>query len=256
MAQYGSAWVAEPIRHPFQLSSTAYPPTNTSNTPLHPNSHTNMPSPPATATASASAPVQSSNNHSERRPPTRTFIPSRMSYKGSHIRSWISRNKILSLFIVLPLPTALCVLYIVVGHAIFRASQHSSGSQSYHDVPLSSSAKAGAVGGAILTLPIAFVLYLIQRITVEPSSSRSGPADDFFDDESDVGAADTWRGLIAYVLAVIVVVFEGVIAGPIGISILRSTSSTPCLSAAQGSLVCVVGGLIFVPLIIGLCVVV
>jgi hypothetical protein len=157
----------------------------------------------------------------------------------------------LSFLIALPFPITLSVIYAVVGHAILRVARHSSGSQpSYELVPLSSSAAAAAVGGAILTLPVILLLYFAQRLCVE----SSGP-DDFFDDESDAGVKTLWRRVLLYLLVVTIAVLVGAVACPIGISILK-TSSSPILSAAQGAAVATIGGALFVPLIVVLCVVI
>jgi len=247
-------WAAAPVRHPFQLTNTsnAYstaPPSITSDTPLHPTSHLDLlPTPTA-----AAMPINSSQNPSnndilpERRPPTR------ISYRGRPVRSWIAENRKQSLFIASPFPITLSIVYIVVGHAILRAAQSSQSQSSYELAPLSSSAKAGAVGGAILTLPIMLLLYVVQRMCMGPSNT-SGP-DDFFDDESDAGDQVLWRRILAYALLDITAVFVGTVAGPIGVSILKSSSSSSTLSAAQGAASATIGGMLFLPLIILLCVV-
>ncbi|KAF9074221.1 hypothetical protein BDP27DRAFT_1317508 [Rhodocollybia butyracea] len=237
------------VRHPFQINNStnnAYStasPSLTSDTPLNPTSHLDM-------LSIASAPVNTAaqlpyDNQSKQHPAVRTTIPSRISHRRSH--SWITRHRNLSLLIALPFPILLSVVYIVVGHAILHASKAST-----EPANLSSSAKIGAVGGAVLTLPALFLLYVIQRLCMEPLTT-SGP-DDFFDDESDAGAQVLWRGILGYVIVFVMILLIGVPAAPIGLSILRSLSSTTILSAAQGVEAGVVGGVIFMPIVVVFCV--
>jgi len=245
------SWAIPPVRHPFQLATTANrystaPPSITSDTPLHPNRHLEL-LPPPTTVAMPSQTLTTKNIVTERQP------PSRMSYQARPAHhSWIASNKILSLVIALPSPTILSIIYMVVGHAILRAAQSHS---SYELVPLSFSVKAGAVGGAILTIPFILLLYAVQHMCMDPSndsSDSSGP-DDFFDDESDVGNQAVWRRVLACVILGAMAVFIGTMASPIGVSILESSSST--LSAAQATAGATLGGALFFPVVILLCVV-
>ncbi|KIK64103.1 hypothetical protein GYMLUDRAFT_40351 [Collybiopsis luxurians FD-317 M1] len=258
IAHAGSPWSVEPVRHPFQLTATTSdpystpPPSITSNTPLHPSSHLDMLPTPTTTGAPMQIPAPThTESGPERRPSTRMMmIPSRLSHRASPVHSWIVRHRFISLLISIPFPVMLSVIYLIVGHTILRAAGHSA----YEFPTLSSSAEAGAVGGAVLTLPIISLLFAIQQMSIGLSNPHSGP-DDFFDDESDAGTEVLWRGLLAYILVVIIAVFVGTIAGPIGVSILKSSSSGPLLSASQGAIAGVVGGSIFLPVIIGLCVI-
>jgi len=249
-----SPWAIPPVRHPFQLATTANrystaPPSITSDAPLHPTSHLDL-IPTPTTVAMPSQTLTDKDIIPERRP------PSRISYRPRPAHhSWIVSNKILSLVIALPSPTILSIIYMVVGHAILRAARSHS---SYELVALSSSAKAGAVGGAILTLPIILLLYAVQHMCMDSSndsSDSSGP-DDFFDDESDAGDKAVWRRLrrvLACVLLGAMAMFIGTMASPIGVSILKSSSST--LSAAQATAGATVGGALFFPVVILLCVI-
>jgi hypothetical protein len=77
----------------------------------------------------------------------------------------------------LPIPPVLSVIYLACGHVVLRAAHPLH----YGAVPLISSVRAGAVGGAILALPLAVLLYLLLFPTKPPDP------EDFFDDEEDSG---------------------------------------------------------------------
>ncbi|KAJ3920368.1 hypothetical protein F5877DRAFT_77183 [Lentinula edodes] len=231
-----SPWIVEPIRHPFQL-------TPTSNAHLIPSSNI-ISNTGTNHIAVYPNLVASRNNPISPHALSHATIPSRVLFRTSHMKLWVSHNKNLSLLVLSLTATLLSVIYIVVGHAIFRAAQPSS----YRIASLSSSAKAGAVGGAVITLPVVFLLHFIQCLCIEHSDS-SGP-DDFFDDDSDTGNRVLWRRTFAYVVIILMTVFMGVTTGPIGVSVLEAATSIPMLSVARSAAAGVIGGLIFFPLVI------
>lgn len=99
--------------------------------------------------------------------------PSRRSQRG--VPSPVKAVGILAAF--LPIPPVLSVIYLACGHVVLRAAHPLH----YGAVPLISSVRAGAVGGAILALPLAVLLYLLLFPTKPPDP------EDFFDDEEDSG---------------------------------------------------------------------
>ncbi|KAJ3933823.1 MAG: hypothetical protein NXY57DRAFT_997239 [Lentinula lateritia] len=244
-----SPWIVEPIRHPFQLTPTSnahlIPSSNIiSNTHLH--SGTNHIAVYPNLVASRNNPISPHDTYTEQQPPSHATIASRGSSRKRRIdfELWVSHNRSLSLLILSMTTTLLSVIHIVVGHAIFQAAQPSS----YRIASLSSSAKAGAIGGAVITLPVVFLLHFIQCLCIERSDS-SGP-DDFFDDDSDTGNRILWRRMFAYVVIILMTVFMGVVTGPIGVSVLKATTSIPMLSVAQSAAASVIGGLISFPIVI------
>ncbi|KAJ3854340.1 hypothetical protein EV368DRAFT_80686 [Lentinula lateritia] len=240
-----SPWIVEPIRHPFQLTPTSNAhliPSSSiiSNTHLH--SGTNHIAVYPNLVVSRNNPI----SYTEQQPPSHATIPARVSFRKRHInvKQWVPRNRNLSLFVLSLTTILLSVIHIVVGHAILEAAQPSS----YRIASLSSSAKAGAVGGAVITLPVVFLLHFIQCLCIERSDS-SGP-DDFFDDDSDTGNRVLWRRMFACVVIILMSVFIGVITGPIGVSVLEAATSILMLSVAQSAAAGVIGGLISLPLVI------
>jgi hypothetical protein len=75
----------------------------------------------------------------------------------------------------LPIPPIVSVIYVACGHGVLRAAH----SAHYVAVPLISSVRAAAAGGAILSLPLAVLLYLLLFPTKPPDP------EDFFEDEED-----------------------------------------------------------------------
>ncbi|KAF5391195.1 hypothetical protein D9757_003146 [Collybiopsis confluens] len=241
-----SSWSVEPVRHPFQLTTTtsnthaAHSASVGSNAPLHPqSSHLDM-LPTPTAVSPPPTILQP-----ERAPSARSAtIPSRLTFRTRPTHPWIVRNRYLPLFLSIPLPLLLSVLYCIIGHAVLRAAQHTA----YEQAALSSSAIAGAVGGAILTLPILALLFAIQRLTLDPADAIS---EDFFDDDESDAETHFFprrRRLLLYFFVVIIAVFVGAVAGPIGFSVLKNSSSS--LGASHGAVAGVVGGSIVSPLLI------
>ena len=152
-------------------------------------------------------------------------------------------NKPLTLFLIfLPIPPLLSLLYIVTGHAIL---QHHHTFEGPYSAPFSSSAKAGIVGGTILSIPIALILYLLFL----PTSKPELPEDFFEDDEAEVGRSRwVWYAGIATVL--ILVLCIGGAAGPLGVTCLSSEDmlslgdSEGMLSPGEAAAAGMVGGLV------------
>lgn len=90
-------------------------------------------------------------------------------------------------FIVAILQALFCLFYLVSGHAILRAA-HLSG----YAEPISSSAKVGAVGGLVMTLP-AILLCIFRR-----------------------------KGLIFIVWSIAVDTTLGAMAGALGVAMLKN----------------------------------
>ncbi|KAJ7184228.1 hypothetical protein C8R46DRAFT_1063347, partial [Mycena filopes] len=99
--------------------------------------------------------------------------PSRRSQRA--VPSTLKGTAILAAF--LPLPPLVSVIYLACGHVVLRASHPAL----YAPVPLISSVRAAAVGGAILALPLAVLLYLLYFPT------KPAPEDFFDDDEGALG---------------------------------------------------------------------
>lgn len=140
------------------------------------------------------------------------------------------------LLIFLPIPPLLSLLYVIAGHAILRQN-HRSPTSIYH-APISSSIEAGATGGAILSLPIALILYLL----ISPSRQSSVPPDFFEDDDSATTGSTRWMMYIGYLASSVFLVGIGAIAGPLGVACLSSSISdakkilSTGAAAAAGSL--------------------
>ncbi|KAJ7090249.1 hypothetical protein B0H15DRAFT_254939 [Mycena belliarum] len=129
----------------------------------------------------------------------------------------------------LPLPPTLAVIYIACGHVVLRAAHPAH----YDTVPLVSSARAAAVGGAILTLPLAVLLYILLFPTKPPEP------EDFFDDDDD-GGEQPWT-YVAYAACAVLLLVLGAIAGALGTVCLPESIR---LSAAQAARAGIVGGAI------------
>lgn len=141
-----------------------------------------------------------------------------------------------TLFLIsLPIPPLLSLLYIVTGHAILRHHHTSNGPYS---APFSSSAKAGVVGGTILSIPIALFLYLI----LSPTSKPELPEDFFEDDEAEVGNS-RWVWYAGLFTVLILVLCIGGAAGPLGVTCL---STEELLSPGEAAAAGMVGGLVLV----------
>ncbi|TFK67323.1 hypothetical protein BDN72DRAFT_859246 [Pluteus cervinus] len=132
------------------------------------------------------------------------------------------------LFLLLGLPPLLSALYLVTGHAIF---QRSSPAYRHPIVPLASSARAGAVGGIILAIPLALVLYLSVNpawlslaklpslLSRKTAWSNEPQPEDFFEDDgmSEVAKETYW---VWSAIVILVSVVLGTASGPLGVTCL------------------------------------
>ncbi|KAJ7043231.1 hypothetical protein C8F04DRAFT_1074151 [Mycena alexandri] len=152
--------------------------------------------------------------------------PSRRSQRS--IPSPLKGTAILAAF--LPLPPLVSLIYLAVGHVVLRAAHPSL----YAPVPLISSVRAAAVGGAILALPLAVLLYLLLFPTKPPD-----PEDFFDDDEGAVGEVLVVYG--TYALCGALALTIGAIAGALGTVCLPASLM---LTAAEAAAAGIVGGAI------------
>ncbi|KAH9483837.1 hypothetical protein JR316_0003315 [Psilocybe cubensis] len=120
------------------------------------------------------------------------------------------------LFIFLPVPPLLSLIYMIIGHAILRASKSSP--DSIFQSPLLSSIEAGATGGVILSLPIALLLYIL----VIPSRPTTAPEDFFDDDNSSTLRQARYIRRLGYVVSALLVLCIGGLAGPLGVTCLSN----------------------------------
>ncbi|KAJ7093199.1 hypothetical protein C8R44DRAFT_815830 [Mycena epipterygia] len=170
------------------------------------------------------APLRSNDNDSAAYTPGRR-PPSRRSQRG--VPSPIKAAAIL--FGFLPIPPTLSVIYLACGHVVLRAAHP----EHYGAVPLISSVRAAAAGGAILALPLAVLLYLLLFPTKPPDP------EDFFDDEEDAG--ETLLNYGTYAVCALLALGLGAIAGALGTVCLPESIM---LSAAEAATAGVVGGAI------------
>ncbi|KAJ6606537.1 hypothetical protein DFH09DRAFT_1120510 [Mycena vulgaris] len=150
--------------------------------------------------------------------------PSRRSQRD--VPSPVKAAAILLAF--LPIPPTLSVIYLACGHVVLRAAHPAH----YAAVPLISSVRAAAVGGVILSLPLAVLFYLLLFPTKPPDP------EDFFDDE-DTGESLWTYG--AYAMCVVLVLVLGAISGALGTVCLPENIM---LSAAEAAEAGIVGGAI------------
>ncbi|EAU81653.2 hypothetical protein CC1G_02669 [Coprinopsis cinerea okayama7 len=133
---------------------------------------------------------------------------------------------------MLAVPLVLSVIYISVGHAVLRAAKPAT--SIYSRTTLTSSVQAGAVGGAILAIPILLVVYLMGLFPPGDSPESRGDTrsrgQDFFDDDSDAGLSKNlcsprrlseyaaWLGCVLLVFGV------GAVSGALGVTVLSSSN--------------------------------
>ena len=137
------------------------------------------------------------------------------------------------LLIFLPIPPLLSLLYLSAGHVIL-SRVHKSSSSIYH-IPILSSIEAGATGGVILSLPIAFILYLLIFYNKKPVP------EDFFEDDS---VTTGWTTYVGYLACVLFFVGIGGIAGPLGVTCLSSGNSNSLLSTRAAAAAGFLGGVV------------
>jgi len=147
--------------------------------------------------------------------------PSRRSQRG--VPSPVKAAVILGAF--LPIPPVLSIIYIACGHVVLRAAHPAH----YGAVPLISSVRAAAVGGVILALPLAVLLYLLLFPTKPPDP------EDFFEDEEDTGELLWTYG--AYALCATLVLSLGAISGALGTVCLPSSIMLSASEAAAAGIV-------------------
>ncbi|KAJ7168169.1 hypothetical protein C8R43DRAFT_983288 [Mycena crocata] len=151
--------------------------------------------------------------------------PSRRSQRG--VPGPLKGASILTAF--LPIPPVLSIIYLASGHAVLRATH----SAHFDSVPLISSVRAAAAGGAILSIPLAALLYLLLFPTKPPDP------EDFFDDNDDTGEPLATYG--TYALGAVLMLILGAIAGALGTVCLPANIM---LSAGEAAEAGIVGGAI------------
>ncbi|KAF9476153.1 hypothetical protein BDN70DRAFT_882799 [Pholiota conissans] len=158
----------------------------------------------------------------------------------------VTLSPLFILLLFLPVPPLLSIIYIVAGHAILRASNSSP--NSIYLSPIVASLEAGATGGVILSLPIAFLLYLL----IYPNKPRDSPEDFFEDDNSRVETQEKWLRYTGYAVAAFLILAIGGIAGPLGVTCLSTGSldefvgNKRLLSTSAAAAAGFVGGVVLV----------
>ncbi|KAG5651116.1 hypothetical protein H0H81_009803 [Sphagnurus paluster] len=168
-------------------------------------------------------------------PPTPVPPPPRRTIKA------LLRPVLFFLFF-LPLPPLLCVLYLALGHAILlRASESSPHTHAAWTAPILSSANAGAVGGAVLALPL-FLLLSLLLLLLSPTrhNTAHGPPraahEDFFDDDTSSHRARAQRiwSLRTAAACACILLGMGAAAGPLGVACLKGAISMSMLMLSPG----------------------
>ncbi|KAJ7702352.1 hypothetical protein B0H17DRAFT_1043859 [Mycena rosella] len=168
-------------------------------------------------------------HHAPLRPNDNDNTPGRRSPSRRSQRAAPSPIRAAAILVAfLPVPPTLSVIYMACGHGILRAAHPAH----YRAVPLTSSVSAAAVGGAILSLPLAVLLYLLLFPTKPPDP------EDFFDDEEDGGGLLSTYG--AYAVCSVLLLVLGAISGALGTVCLPANN----LSAAEAAEAGIVGGTI------------
>lgn len=172
---------------------------------------------------------------------TFTVIQQQQPQRSLQAQSYHLPNfKPLTLFLIfLPIPPLLSILYLVTGHAILRHHHSPNGPYS---APFSSSAKAGLVGGTILSIPLALLLYLL----LSPTSKPNELPEDFFEDDDDEGGVGTsrWAWYAGLGTVFVLVLCIGGAAGPLGVTCLSKNEGEELLSPGEAAAAGMVGGLV------------
>ncbi|KAJ7632214.1 hypothetical protein FB45DRAFT_911826 [Roridomyces roridus] len=126
-----------------------------------------------------------------------------------------------------PFPPVLAVLYVCTGHGILRHSAR------FMAASLASSARAAATGGAIISLPLALLLYLLLFPTKTPDP------DDFFDDEEE--DPGSWVLYATYTLCGALLLTLGTISVALGTVCLSDSNMLSTSRAAEAG---IVGGVV------------
>ncbi|KAK7047794.1 hypothetical protein VNI00_006122 [Paramarasmius palmivorus] len=249
------------FRHPFQLAA-AY---NYSAVVTSPTSATSSETPSKPMSSPSINPnsgrSQGPNRSQQPQNRPRSFVLRRshtpVSFSTRHDGESFLRSTVIPLSFFVPVPPLLSLLYLITGHGILRSS--SDNTSAVNMAPLIDSVKVGVTGGAILSLPLTIVIYLLLFPTQTPSDSNEEPPLDFFDDDDSHhnGVSSflsylssffhsKWRDTLGFIGVMIIMVFVGTIAGPLGATCL-STSLNASLAAKAGT----IGGLVLSPVIVG-----
>jgi hypothetical protein len=145
---------------------------------------------------------------------------------------------ILLLFTLLPVSPLISVIYLLVGHAILRASHSSHHDADYVQASFASTAALAAAGGAVLAIPYTLLLYLL--VIPEKSPDGPGAGEDFFDDDASARILGVRKWYLGPIAMLVFTVFWGTFAGPLGVACI--TSGT--LSSGHATVAGTVGGVV------------
>jgi len=129
----------------------------------------------------------------------------------------------------LPIPPVLAIIYTACGHSVLRVASP----KHFGAVPLISSVRAAATGGAILALPLAVLLYLLFFPTKAPDP------DDFFEDDDELG--EPMSVYVSYGLSAVLALTLGAVSGALGTVCLPDDLM---LSSGQAAEAGILGGAI------------
>lgn len=156
-----------------------------------------------------------------------TLTPTRLSSNPRLSLPTSPSKSSLLLLLFLPFPPLFSLLFCFLGHAVLRMHD------SYSNASLLSTVQAAATGGAILSVPMALLLYIFLF-----PEKRPDPEDFFEDDESQMTRARVQRytKVSAYTACAFIGVFFGAIAGPLGVVCLGGSRLSPAQAAASGAI--------------------
>jgi len=114
--------------------------------------------------------------------------------------------------------------------------------------PLAASAEAAAIGGIILAIPVALLLYVLL-------STGQTTAEDFFEDESqhfDLGLGEkNIRRFVGFFVLAVMVMCMGGMAAPLGVTCLVQVNlKRKVLTASKAAMSGMVGGVVLVSILI------